>query len=76
MREPGAEVSLAETFRERQARLYEEAVSARARADQEALAKQRHPCCGEPRDGDHHLACSKRPEDAHTVVHEAQERLA
>lgn len=65
-----------ETAAQRQARMYEEAVSRDALERQKWLSVDRYPCCGERFADGHHLACSKRPEDAPVSVHPDQGALA
>lgn len=65
-----------ETPAQKQARMYEEAVSRQARIRQEDLWANRHPCCGEHVEEGHHEACSLRPKDVTPVIHPDQEALA
>lgn len=57
-------------------RAYEDTFGRDALERQRRLAAELRPCCGERRDGGHHLACSKRPADEPAPVHAGQETLA
>lgn len=46
-----------------QLRRFGEALGDEARERQEQLAKSLWTCCGEPKAGDHHEACSKHPKE-------------
>lgn len=56
-------------------RAYEDAFGRAAQERQTLLALTLYPCCGEPRDGEHHLACSKRPAETGAAVHADQGAL-
>lgn len=59
---------------DRQAEKYAEALGVEARARQEALAKERHVCCGWPKP-DHHEMCRNYVPGEDTVAAEGQTSL-
>lgn len=58
-----------------QAEKYREALGDEARERQERLARERHVCCGMPKDAGHHEACGLAPPPEDTSAVEGQTSL-